>query len=144
MRQAVTELVDDALFVDADGIVLEGPTTNIWWRRERTLFTPSLDLGILAGVTRAIVVGGGLTAIDTATELMAYYPVQVERLLARATVGPRGGEPRVGPGHARERQAEDAHAAAVHRDREVLARSAAIAGVALPLPHWLDLAPLEG
>ncbi|MHC5210188.1 MAG: pyridine nucleotide-disulfide oxidoreductase [Planctomycetota bacterium] len=31
----------------------------------------------------ALVVGGGLTAIDTATELMAYYPVQVERLLAR-------------------------------------------------------------
>jgi NADPH-dependent glutamate synthase beta subunit-like oxidoreductase/NAD(P)H-flavin reductase len=31
----------------------------------------------------AIVVGGGLTAIDTATEVMAYYPVQVERLLAR-------------------------------------------------------------
>jgi len=31
----------------------------------------------------ALVVGGGLTAIDTATELMAYYPVQVERLLLR-------------------------------------------------------------
>jgi NADPH-dependent glutamate synthase beta subunit-like oxidoreductase/NAD(P)H-flavin reductase len=31
----------------------------------------------------ALVVGGGLTAIDTATELMAYYPVQVERLLSR-------------------------------------------------------------
>jgi 4-amino-4-deoxychorismate lyase len=46
---------DDAVFVDASGIVLEGPTTNIWWRRERTLFTPSLDLGILAGVTRATV-----------------------------------------------------------------------------------------
>ncbi|MDA0660852.1 MAG: FAD-dependent oxidoreductase [Planctomycetota bacterium] len=29
----------------------------------------------------AIVVGGGLTAIDTATELMAYYPVQVEKTL---------------------------------------------------------------
>jgi NADPH-dependent glutamate synthase beta subunit-like oxidoreductase/NAD(P)H-flavin reductase len=29
------------------------------------------------------VVGGGLTAIDTATELMAYYPKQVEKLLAR-------------------------------------------------------------
>ncbi|HEV8209449.1 MAG TPA: FAD-dependent oxidoreductase [Vicinamibacterales bacterium] len=27
----------------------------------------------------AIVIGGGLTAIDTATELMAYYPVQVEK-----------------------------------------------------------------
>src|SRR3954470_4646745 len=29
----------------------------------------------------AIVIGGGLTAIDTATELMAYYPVQVEKIL---------------------------------------------------------------
>jgi 4-amino-4-deoxychorismate lyase len=47
---------DDAVFVDASDILLEGPTTNIWWRRERTLFTPSLDLGILAGVTRATVI----------------------------------------------------------------------------------------
>jgi NADPH-dependent glutamate synthase beta subunit-like oxidoreductase/NAD(P)H-flavin reductase len=31
----------------------------------------------------AIVIGGGLTGIDTATELMAYYPVQVERVLER-------------------------------------------------------------
>jgi len=31
----------------------------------------------------ALVIGGGLTAIDTATELMAYYPVQVERVLDR-------------------------------------------------------------
>jgi 4-amino-4-deoxychorismate lyase len=46
---------DDAVFVDAAGIVLEGPTTNVWWRRGGTLFTPSLDLGILAGVTRATV-----------------------------------------------------------------------------------------
>ncbi len=46
---------DDAVFVDRDGIVLEGPTTNIWWRRERALFTPALELGILAGVTRAAV-----------------------------------------------------------------------------------------
>jgi NAD(P)H-flavin reductase len=29
------------------------------------------------------VVGGGLTAIDTATESLAYYPVQVEKFLAR-------------------------------------------------------------
>ena len=46
---------DDAVFVDTDGTVLEGPTTNVWWRRDRTLYTPSLDLGILAGVTRAAV-----------------------------------------------------------------------------------------
>ena len=47
---------DDAVFVDAEGIMLEGPTTNIWWRRGRSLYTPSLELGILAGVTRAAVI----------------------------------------------------------------------------------------
>lgn len=46
---------DDAVFVAADGSVLEGPTTNVWWRRGSTLHTPALDLGILAGVTRAYV-----------------------------------------------------------------------------------------
>jgi NADPH-dependent glutamate synthase beta subunit-like oxidoreductase/NAD(P)H-flavin reductase len=30
-----------------------------------------------------VVIGGGLTAIDTATEAMAYYPVQVEKFLTR-------------------------------------------------------------
>jgi branched-subunit amino acid aminotransferase/4-amino-4-deoxychorismate lyase len=45
---------DDAVFVDRDGIVLEGPVTNVWWRRGETLFTPATDLGILAGVTRAV------------------------------------------------------------------------------------------
>lgn len=45
---------DDAVFLARDGIVLEGPTTNLWWRRGEVLFTPSLDLGVLAGVTRAV------------------------------------------------------------------------------------------
>ncbi|HXA15557.1 MAG TPA: FAD-dependent oxidoreductase [Thermoanaerobaculia bacterium] len=31
----------------------------------------------------AIVIGGGLTAIDTATELFAYYPLQVQKILDR-------------------------------------------------------------
>src|SRR5450432_2351957 len=30
-----------------------------------------------------VVIGGGLTAIDTATESLAYYPVQVEKFLSR-------------------------------------------------------------
>jgi len=46
---------DDAVFVRDDGVVLEGPVTNIWWRTGSTLRTPSLELGILAGVTRAAV-----------------------------------------------------------------------------------------
>jgi NADPH-dependent glutamate synthase beta subunit-like oxidoreductase/NAD(P)H-flavin reductase len=31
----------------------------------------------------AVVIGGGLTGIDTATELLAYYPLQVEKILGR-------------------------------------------------------------
>ena len=44
---------DDAVFLSRDGIVLEGPVTNVWWRVGERLQTPTLDLGILAGVTRA-------------------------------------------------------------------------------------------
>ncbi len=44
----------------------------------------------------AVVIGGGLTAIDTATELFAYYPVQVEKILARhETVAAEFGEEEV-------------------------------------------------
>ncbi|MEK7245089.1 MAG: pyridine nucleotide-disulfide oxidoreductase, partial [Pseudomonadota bacterium] len=41
-----------------------------------------------------VVVGGGLTAIDTATEALAYYPRQVEKFLARceALAAEKGGE----------------------------------------------------
>jgi 4-amino-4-deoxychorismate lyase len=46
---------DDAIFLASGGIVLEGPVTNVWWRAGRELFTPSLELGILAGLTRATV-----------------------------------------------------------------------------------------
>jgi 4-amino-4-deoxychorismate lyase len=44
---------DDAVFLAAGEIVLECPTANVWWRRASTLYTPSLELGVLAGVTRA-------------------------------------------------------------------------------------------
>ncbi|HET9462285.1 MAG TPA: aminotransferase class IV [Gaiellaceae bacterium] len=47
---------DEAVFVDADGVVLEGTVTNVWWRSGDVLRTPSLDLGILAGVTRATLI----------------------------------------------------------------------------------------
>jgi branched-subunit amino acid aminotransferase/4-amino-4-deoxychorismate lyase len=47
---------EEAVFVDSDGVLLEGTVTNIWWRKGETLHTPALDLGILAGVTRAALV----------------------------------------------------------------------------------------
>jgi 4-amino-4-deoxychorismate lyase len=53
---------DDAIFLANGGIVLEGPVTNVWWRKGQDLFTPGLELGILAGVTRA-------TLLDQAVEL---------------------------------------------------------------------------
>jgi NAD(P)H-flavin reductase len=43
-----------------------------------------------------VVIGGGLTAIDTATEALAYYPLQVERFLTRyETLVAERGEPSV-------------------------------------------------
>jgi 4-amino-4-deoxychorismate lyase len=51
---AVTAGADDALLVADDGTVLEAPTANVWWREGGRLVTPSLDLPILAGVTRGL------------------------------------------------------------------------------------------
>jgi NADPH-dependent glutamate synthase beta subunit-like oxidoreductase/NAD(P)H-flavin reductase len=81
-----------------------------------------------------VVVGGGLTAIDTATESLAYYPLQVEKLLARyeglATherdeleAEWSGGERAIAEellGHARAIRAERAAAAAEGRPAKVL------------------------
>jgi branched-subunit amino acid aminotransferase/4-amino-4-deoxychorismate lyase len=64
---------DDAVFLGPQGAVTEGPTTNIWWRREDVLFTPALELGILQGVTR-----GALTelAVDDGYEVeVGVYPL---------------------------------------------------------------------
>jgi 4-amino-4-deoxychorismate lyase len=52
-RTARARGADDAVLVGLGGELLEAPTASLWWRTGRTLFTPSLDLGILAGITRA-------------------------------------------------------------------------------------------
>lgn len=52
---------DDAVFVSSEGYVLEGPVTNVWWRVGDTLFTPSLELGILPGVTRSQIIRSAST-----------------------------------------------------------------------------------
>jgi branched-subunit amino acid aminotransferase/4-amino-4-deoxychorismate lyase len=51
---AIAAGADDALLVARDGTVLEAPTANVFWREGDRLLTPSLDLPILAGVTRAL------------------------------------------------------------------------------------------
>ncbi len=46
---------DDALLLSADGYVAEGPTWNLFWRSGSTVFTPAPESGILAGVTRGLI-----------------------------------------------------------------------------------------
>ncbi|MGH2933995.1 MAG: aminotransferase class IV [Gaiellaceae bacterium] len=52
---AIAVGADDALLVAYDGTVLEAPTANVFWREGDQLLTPSLDLPILAGVTRGVI-----------------------------------------------------------------------------------------
>jgi branched-subunit amino acid aminotransferase/4-amino-4-deoxychorismate lyase len=68
---------DDAVFLGAGEVVLECPTSNIWWCRGSTLFTPALDLGILAGVTRGVI-------LELAPEL-GYEPAEGTFTLADVT-----------------------------------------------------------
>ncbi len=53
---------DDAVFLSLEGIVLEGPTSNVWMLEDGRLLTPSLDLGILAGVTRHTLIDAAAAA----------------------------------------------------------------------------------
>lgn len=48
---------DDALLLTPDGRILEGPTFAVAWLIEGRLETPSLHLGILPSITRAVLLG---------------------------------------------------------------------------------------
>ncbi|WP_349826783.1 aminotransferase class IV [Brevibacterium litoralis] len=54
-RYAKQQGADDALFVSHDGIVLEGPTSNIIIRRGDELVTPDPKAGLLHGTTQRTV-----------------------------------------------------------------------------------------
>src|SRR5205085_8735679 len=88
-----------------------------------------------------VVVGGGLTAIDTATESLAYYPVQVEKFLARyeALVAERSaGEVRNEWNEEETRIAEEflTHALAIRAERQAAAREGREARVLELLQSW--------
>lgn len=52
---------DEALLVAPDGSVLEGPTASIFWSPDgETLITPPLEHGILASITRQVLLGADL------------------------------------------------------------------------------------
>jgi NADPH-dependent glutamate synthase beta subunit-like oxidoreductase/NAD(P)H-flavin reductase len=84
-----------------------------------------------------VVIGGGLTAIDTATESLAYYPVQVEKFLQRyqILIAEKGEAAVRLSWTVEEKQIADeflTHARAIQAER----RAASVAGRA---PHILEL-----
>ena len=88
-----------------------------------------------------VVIGGGLTAIDTATESLAYYPLQVEKFLARhETLVAERGEAAVRAGWSEEeREIADefiAHAQAIRAERASGGAREAHAGHR-PAGQWL-------
>jgi branched-subunit amino acid aminotransferase/4-amino-4-deoxychorismate lyase len=64
---------DDALLLSAEGYVAEGPTWNFFWRRANTVYTPALSSGVLAGVTRSIMLDLARAA-GYATEEVLHTP----------------------------------------------------------------------
>ena len=88
-----------------------------------------------------VVIGGGLTAIDTATESLAYYPIQVEKFLSRyETLCTERGEEAVRAGwSAAEHEAAAefiAHGRAIRADREAARREARAPRLAALLDGW--------
>jgi branched-chain amino acid aminotransferase len=56
-RLAEAQRADEAILVRPDGIVLEAPTSTIFWvSHDGVLLTPALDVGILESITRARIV----------------------------------------------------------------------------------------
>jgi NADPH-dependent glutamate synthase beta subunit-like oxidoreductase/NAD(P)H-flavin reductase len=88
-----------------------------------------------------VVIGGGLTAIDTATESLAYYPVQVEKFLSRyETLAAERGEKAVrAPWNAAERETASefiAHGRAIRAEREAAQREGRAPRLAALLDGW--------
>ena len=54
-RRALAAGYDEALMVRSDGVVLEGPTCSIFWVCDGRLQTPALETGILASITRRVI-----------------------------------------------------------------------------------------
>ena len=88
-----------------------------------------------------VVIGGGLTAIDTATEALAYYPIQVEKFLQRyEALAQEKGEDPVRDGWSPEEReiAEEflAHARAIRAERDLAGKQNRQAQIIELLQSW--------
>jgi branched-subunit amino acid aminotransferase/4-amino-4-deoxychorismate lyase len=55
VAQAERSGADDAIYLGEGETVLEATMSNVWWREDDVLVTPSLTTGVLPGVTRGAV-----------------------------------------------------------------------------------------
>ena len=55
-REAKAKGLDEAVFLNDLGQVAEGTTASVFWVRNSTLYTPSIEANILPGVTRAVTI----------------------------------------------------------------------------------------
>jgi len=56
-RREARELgFDDAIFLNERGEITEGTASNIFWFRDGVLYTPSIECGLLSGITRGLLV----------------------------------------------------------------------------------------
>ncbi len=88
-----------------------------------------------------VVIGGGLTAIDTATESLAYYPLQVEKFLKRhetlvAKLGEAGARINWSPEERGIAEEFIAHAQAIRAERAAAANEGREARVLQLLQSW--------
>ena len=54
MREAKRKGMDDAIMLNHEGLVAEGTTSNVWIVKNDTFITPTLQVGILDGITRRV------------------------------------------------------------------------------------------
>jgi branched-chain amino acid aminotransferase len=54
-RKALKNNFYDSIMINNDGFVTECTTSNIWLIKDQTIYTPSLDEGVLPGLTRSTI-----------------------------------------------------------------------------------------
>jgi branched-chain amino acid aminotransferase len=119
IRMAGAQGADDTVLVRPDGIVLEAPTSTVFWAKDGVLHTPGLEVGILASITRDRVLRelsveegeyplGDLLAADEAFMASTVREVQAIEAVNETTLPECPGE--------RTREAAQAFAAVVDRE----------------------------
>jgi len=56
LRQAVAQQGEDAIMINAEGHIAEGATSNVFMVANGAVATPHLETGVLAGITRELVI----------------------------------------------------------------------------------------